>query len=73
MKQSIDPYLAELTATWETRRCVCGGPPSVVCIGDAPVYASGILVSRGRDDRNYCLECAAKTWANLPVERRGRR
>jgi len=72
-QKSIDGYVAELTAAWEARRCACGKPASVVTVGTAAVRQGGILLRREVREVNQCLGCAAVGWAEMPVEKRGRK
>lgn len=43
-----------LAAQFHTRRCACGAPAIMVCVGDEPVRQAGIRLSAGQPDRNLC-------------------
>jgi hypothetical protein len=57
-----ESYQAALTTQWLTRRCChrnCNMPVVTVVAGQESLRGpGGILVMRGRPDRNYCVDHA---------------
>lgn len=54
-RAEIEAFRSHLAGRFARRFCHCGAPAIAVIVGQEPMRQVGILLQRGKSDRNLCL------------------